>query len=137
MFNTFATVYTKRFDMNVISVREVIGGEFAICCEDGTKVYDLIKGCLEEKQAVVLDFSDIKICVAPFLSFAIGRLFADFEAEDVQKIVDSIINLKPLHKSTLDICVEDYRRYYSDAEFRKMVDSVVYKTFEDLADGIR
>jgi STAS-like domain of unknown function (DUF4325) len=117
--------------MNVISVKTLINGQYAICCEDGTKLYEKIKDCLERKQAIAVDFSGIKICASPFLSQAIGRLFADFEAEDAQKVIDNIVNLNPDFQRTLNRCVNTSRKYYGERAFAQKVDSVIQHMASD------
>lgn len=117
--------------MNIVSVKSVLSSELAMDTEDGTKLYNEIKKNLDSSQEIILDFTGIKICSPPFLSRAIGPLFADFQEEKVIKIVDSLVNLDSTGRETLEIVVEDYREYYNNPSFRHSVDQFMEKLVEN------
>ena len=98
--------------------------EFCIDTDDGQKVYDLIHPHLLAECPVELDFSEVKIAAPPFLSFAIGQLLKDISLEKLNHLL-KITNLDSVGKETLEIIFEDHSQYYSDSQFRSIVDRVI------------
>jgi hypothetical protein len=119
--------------MNIISIKSVIGGQFAIDPDNGEKLYDEMKKYLEKDQCFTLDFEGIEIFIASFACYCIGQMVYDFGKDTTQKIVDSVVNCKPQHKRCLDRVVRNYERYSAIPAER--ISAVVDKMFEDFANG--
>jgi phage-related protein len=61
-----------------ISVTEVIGDTLCIESADGQKVFERIAAALKEGKKVILSFKNAEDLTWPFLSDAIGQLYAHF-----------------------------------------------------------
>ena len=119
--------------MNTISIESVIGGQFAIDPDDGTKLYDEMKKYLDRNQDFSLDFEGIEVFVSPFASFSLGQVFVLHGEDIAQKIVDNAINFQPQHKRCLYRIVRNFRRYSTLPAGR--VSAIVDKMAQELADG--
>lgn len=119
--------------MNTISIKSVIGGQFAIDPDDGTKLYDEMKKYLDKNQDFSLDFKGIEVFVSPFASFSLGQVFVLHGEEIAQKVVDNAIDFEPQHKRCLDRIMRNFRRYSTVPAER--VSAVVDKMAQELADG--
>jgi hypothetical protein len=70
--------------MHKIRVAELIG-PICIAEEDAEKLFDLARSALERGEVVRLDFSGVSTLAAPFLMMAVGRLYASFTPEDLER----------------------------------------------------
>lgn len=99
-------------------------GQYCITTEDGQTVYDLIHPKLLENQPVELDFTGVEIAAPPFLNFAIGQLLRDIHPESIDRLLQ-VSNLNPLDEETLELIIDDCKRYYSEPDFRSRVEQVI------------
>ena len=119
--------------MHIISVKYLINSEIGISSSKGTKLYKKIKNYLDKNEDFLLDFSEMKVCAPPFLTFSIGRLLLDVKKAEVIKIIDNAINLDPIARETVIGMIEDYQKN-SDISPEKLL--VNYKKVTKIfADG--
>ncbi len=121
--------------MDVISVKSIIDSDVAISTAKGTKLYKEMKRLLDQDQDFSLDFSGLRICGIPFLSFSFGQLLANVDENKVLEIVDNILNLDPVSLETLDIIIENYQEHSSIPPER--VRAISDKMTESMANGNR
>jgi hypothetical protein len=60
-------------------------GPVCVAEEDGEKLFALARSALECGEVVRLDFSGVSTVTGPFLIIAVGRLYASFTPEDLQR----------------------------------------------------
>ena len=73
-----------------IDIKNVIHSNYCIDMEDGDKVYAIIKEVLEKDDEALLSFEGIEIVITAFLNSAIGKLYADYNKEQIGKRVKAI-----------------------------------------------
>jgi hypothetical protein len=111
---------TSSYTINILDLI----GEYCITTEDGQTLYDLIHPKLLENQPVELDFTGVEIAAPPFLNFAIGQLLRDNQPESIDRLLQRK-NLNPLDEETLQLIIDDCKRYYSEPDFRSRVEQVM------------
>ncbi len=104
-------------------IHQIIG-EFCMTPDQGQKVYRLIYPKLIANRPVELDFTGVKICIPPFLNFALGQLFKDIQPDALNHLL-KISNLNPISQQTLQLVMENAKCYYSDENLRQSVDRVL------------
>lgn len=62
-------------------IRELIKGDLAVAPEDGDIVFEKLNSAFENKEIVILDFSEIDIFTTAFLNNAIGNLYSIHSSE--------------------------------------------------------
>lgn len=64
--------------MKIIPVKDVIGTPNASSKELAPKVYQLISESIDQKEKVIIDFSNIKTLTTAFVNVAIGQLYTKY-----------------------------------------------------------
>ncbi|WRH65826.1 MAG: STAS-like domain-containing protein [Planktothrix sp. GU0601_MAG3] len=121
--NRSLTRLVSSFSLNNYKIYQIIG-EFCMTPDQGQKVYRLIYPKLIANRPVELDFTDVKICIPPFINFAIGQLFKDIKPDALNHLL-KISNLNPISQQTLQLVMENAKCYYSDDNLRQAVDQVL------------
>ncbi|MCY7322143.1 MAG: STAS-like domain-containing protein [Phormidesmis sp. CAN_BIN36] len=101
-----------------------ITGEFATDAENGQALYDLIYPELRAENSVKLDFSGVNVFASAFFNFAIGQLLSDITQDELNRLLQ-VENLNDDGRFTLKRSIDNAKEYYSDAGYRKAVDSVI------------
>jgi STAS-like domain of unknown function (DUF4325) len=99
-------------------------GQYAITIEDGKIIYDELYPLLSDGCSVILDFQGVTHFAAPFLNFAIGRLFEHFSEEDINTRLE-ILNISSAGQASLNRVIENSKAYYSDDSIRNAVNQVL------------
>lgn len=71
--------------MKKIKVNEEIKSSIAVSPQKGEILYQAIRSYLDNKEEVLLDFSDVKQLTTAFLNNAIGSLYRSFDSEYLNK----------------------------------------------------
>ncbi|MFM6455833.1 MAG: STAS-like domain-containing protein [Planktothrix sp.] len=121
--NRSLTRLVSSFSLNSYKIHQIIG-EFCMTPDQGQKVYRLIYPKLIANRPVELDFTGVKICIPPFLNFALGQLFKDIQPDTLNHLL-KISNLNPISQQTLQLVMENAKCYYSDENLRQSVDRVL------------
>lgn len=104
-------------------VHELIG-ENCMSQLAGQQMYDLIHPQLQAGESVELDFTGVRRFLTVFFNFAIGQLYRDIEAEDLEKLL-VLSHLSPLGQQTYENVIDHAKRYYSDEQYRQAVDEMI------------
>ena len=105
-------------------------GQYCMTVEDGDKLYNLIHPELVAGHPVELDFAEVIICSPPFLHPGIGRLFKDIQLEDFHRLLE-VSNLNHLSMTGFKLAIEDAHKYYTDENFRNIIDEVSARRLEE------
>ncbi len=105
-------------------------GENCITLDDGQEVYDLIYPELKSGRPVELDFSGVEVFASPFFNAAFGRLLKDLTPDDLNRLL-RVSNLAPVGMDVLKLVIKNSSQYYSDPNFRKILDEVLSEQAED------
>lgn len=103
-----------------IDVRKEFG-EDCIALEDGERLFEVIHPALAAGDAVTLDFSGVAVFSTPFLNAAVGQLFADLTATELQRLL-LVTGLSAEGRDTLRRVVDNSKAYYSDPRRRSAVE---------------
>jgi hypothetical protein len=120
----------EKYNMKKLNIVDLVG-EDCITIEDGEKVYDLIHPELMASRPVELDFAGVKVAVALFFNYAIGRLLEDLTTEELERLL-KVSNLSPLGRNTLKLVIEHSNEYYRDPAVRKAVDEILSEQAEEI-----
>jgi hypothetical protein len=99
-------------------------GQYAITRDDGEILYNELYPLLSNGFSVTLDFQGVTHFAAPFLNFAIGRLFAHFSAADLNTRLE-ILNISVAGQGSLERVIENSEAYYNDEGIRNAVNQVL------------
>jgi len=102
----------------VLKVFDVISSELAVSHEDGEKVYDKLKGLLDSKQKVSIDFSGINLLATPFLNVAIGRFLSTEYKDDFNCIV-KFENIDSDDKKLIELVLERAKKFFEEQRENK------------------
>lgn len=69
----------------IIKIRDWIDSPYAVSSEDGEAIFGVVKGFLEQNFSFTLDFSDIAVLTAAFLTSSIGQLSVMFSTDLLNK----------------------------------------------------
>jgi hypothetical protein len=105
------------------SVHEITG-PFAIAPDNGQKLYDQIHPALLSGQEVELDFNGTKVFASAFFNFAIGQLLKDLSPDKLNHQLH-ITGLNDNGQNVLKRVIENSKRYYSEPDYQKAVNSVM------------
>lgn len=70
-----------------INIVENIESEYAVSPEDGDKIYCRISEKISKKEIIVIDFEGVDIVTTAFLNNAIGRLYNEFNREQLNTYI--------------------------------------------------
>ena len=105
--------------MRVLKVFDLVG-EFAIDDLAGEKVFAMLHPELLAGHSVELDFEGVRVVAPPFLSVALGKLFQDISATNIDRFFTAT-NLSQLDRTGLELVVESSKRYFTDPVYRAAV----------------
>ncbi len=106
-----------------LRIKDMVGPR-CIIKDHGQLVFDSIHDPIQSGETVVLDFSEVTQFASPFFNFAIGQLLKDIDVEDLRKRLQ-IENLEPTGKLVVERVLENASRYYTDIDYREIVDSIL------------
>jgi hypothetical protein len=104
-------------------VREITGS-FAITPENGQKLYEQIYPVLLAGKDIELDFDGIKVFASAFFNFAVGQLLKDLSPDALNQQL-YITGLNDNGQNVLRRVIENAKRYYSEPNYQKAVNSVM------------
>lgn len=108
-----------------IDVAKKIKNPSALTQEDGNIIYAEIVLSINEGCNVILDFGQVESIISPFLNNAIGQLYGQFTSQQISDFLE-IKNFPDEKKSTLNIVINNAKKYYSNKE---KFESAVKKAF--------
>lgn len=107
-----------------ISVHDQIG-PYAITIEDGELIYAQAYAQLSCGLPIQLDFAQVEIVAAPFLSAAVGALVGDFGLPHVRRLLTAK-NLPKHAEGAWELVLLDSEEYYAlDQDARDEIDEIV------------
>ena len=81
--------------VNKIIVKDIIGSEYAVAPEDGSKIYDRLESLIKEKLfPVTVDFEGITRTTTAFFNSSLSVFLKDFTSEELNKYFN-FTNLTP------------------------------------------
>ncbi|MBI2060654.1 MAG: STAS-like domain-containing protein [Nitrospirae bacterium] len=92
-------------------IYDLVQGPLCVSARDGDRVCDRIIPLLRQGRKVVLSFDQIETVIAAFLNAAIGRLYGEFQGEDIRKLL-SVEEMQPEDLQTLKLVVENAKAYF-------------------------
>lgn len=98
-----------------INIVSTIGNNICVAPEDGEKVYQKIREALRAEKNVEISFKGIEDLTTLFLNIAIGKLYNEFEDDELKKRL-SVIDASRQDLETLVRCVERAKEYLEDSE---------------------
>jgi STAS-like domain of unknown function (DUF4325) len=96
-----------------LSVREIVGRDYAVESEAGQRVSDRIAEALRTGHRVELSFQNVELTIAAFLNVAVGQLLSEFSADELRDrlaVVDITTNDRALLKRVVDNAKEYFLR---------------------------
>lgn len=96
-----------------LDVAERINNSSALTQEQGDVIYMEIVAAFQEQQRIVLDFSNVKSMISPFLNNAIGQLYGEYNSE----VIKEFLELKdfPQNKvATLNVVINNAKKFYAN-----------------------
>ena len=66
-----------------IKITEIVGDVICVASEDGEAVYNELYTALDEGCPVILSFEGVEVMTSAFLNAAVGRLYKDHSAEEI------------------------------------------------------
>lgn len=96
-----------------LDVAERINNSSALTQEQGDVIYMEIVAAFQEQQRIVLDFSNVKSMISPFLNNAIGQLYGEYNSE----VIKELLELKdfPQNKvATLNVVINNAKKFYAN-----------------------
>ena len=91
----------------------------------GKKIYNIIYPVLKNGDKIELDFSGVIIIAPPFANICIGLLLKDIDYEIINSnLIIDIVKITPLGFSIIQSSFILNQHYYSDSQYRNIVDSV-------------
>jgi hypothetical protein len=112
-----------------IMLTQLIGPR-CITAEQGKQLYEAIHPDLMEDREVVLDFEGVRSLVSVFLNNSVGLLFKDFERAQLDRLL-RFENVTDSQMETLQRVMSNAEKYHRDPEYRKAVDEVLERQFEE------
>ena len=112
-------------DNNTFNVAKMIESPSALTREQGGIVYKTIVPFLKGGACITLDFKDVESMITPFLNVAIGKLYEDFNSEQLNKQL-RIVNIPDGTVTKFKLVIENAKKYYADKEmFEKTIEKVI------------
>ena len=111
--------------MKQIDVAEIIGSPSALTQEQGYLIYNEIIASFQKNDSIALDFSNVESMISPFLNNAIGRLYENYQSEQIKRLLH-LIAFPSEKNSTLNIVINNAKKYYSDKKsYEQIVRDVI------------
>lgn len=104
--------------MDTITIRlyDIVGNNFCVAVDDGQKVYEVIRGFLNQKRRVTISFMNVEMVTAAFLNSAIGQLYnKEFEYTFLSESL-SLEDYEDDDFHSLKRVIETAKLYYSYPE---------------------
>lgn len=99
-----------------VCVSEVIGSNSATIRDQGLLVYEIAKIEIENKREIIISFENINMVISSFLNASIGKLYGDFDFDDV----DKLIKVEGLNNDDMELLeltvIPNAKDYYKDKE---------------------
>lgn len=95
-----------------IIISDFLKSQYAVSAVDGDTLHDEIKEHINNKELVVLDFSDIEFVITAFLNTSIGRLYESFSPEILKEQL-RVDNMAPEDINSLIMVVKQAKLFYS------------------------
>lgn len=105
LFYILIKIGKEKNEMNILNMKDLIGGVNAVSYDAAQKVYPKIEEALK-KGVVELDFSGIKILSSPFLNATVGLLLKERSIKELKETV-MITNLPLGGEDTLSKVMEN------------------------------
>lgn len=99
--------------MKQIDIAKIINSPSALTQEQGDLVYNEIIASFQKDMPIALDFSNVESMISPFLNNAIGKLYENYQSEQIKGLLH-MIAFPPEKNSTLNIVINNAKKYYAD-----------------------
>jgi hypothetical protein len=100
-------------EKKTIRVSRIIGGPICVTVDDGQKVFDILHQAITDNVRLEVSFEGIDLIISAFLNIAIGQLYGDFTAEQIDSML-SYTHLAEDDKGLLRLVIDNALRYYSN-----------------------
>lgn len=98
-----------------LNILSVIGSKFCVEAEDGEKIYDLIYKAFKENKKIELSFLNIELLTTAFLNSAVGKLYKDFNEDEIKKKL-SVSDISKSGAVSLKRVVDNAKLFYKNPE---------------------
>lgn len=105
-----------------ISVYDILKSHNALLHDDGLLLYKAVKAAFDERDEILIDFSNVKKCTSLFLNASFGKLLYEYGSEKMDNFVKPI-NYESINKFDLKyqdvrdnvINRSNYQAYFNEA----------------------
>jgi hypothetical protein len=73
-----------------ISVYDILNSHNALLHDDGLLVYKAVKAAFDERDEILIDFTDVKKCTSLFLNASFGLLLHEFGAAKIDNFIKPV-----------------------------------------------
>lgn len=98
-----------------VSVISLVGSPMCVATRDGDRLYERIVEAFAAGYHVNLSFLNVTILTSAFLNRAIGCLYGEFTAEDIEARL-SYTDIEADDKELINAVVENAKQYFKDPE---------------------
>jgi hypothetical protein len=104
-----------------LSITEIAGSPHCVASDDGQQVYEQIEREMRQGRKIIVSFRNAQHFTTAFLSAAIGQLYGEFTEENIRNQL-TVEDAEPDDLVLLRRVVDTAKRYFSDPEYRKVLD---------------
>ena len=94
-----------------LSVREMVGRDYAVESEAGQRVFERIAEALRSGCRVELSFENVELTIAAFLNVAVGQLLSEFSADELRDRL-AVVDITPNDRALLKLEVDNAKEYF-------------------------
>lgn len=96
-----------------IYIHEIINDDFCVSTKDAELIFEIIKENFVKKNKVILNFREIKLIIASFLSVSIGQLYGKYGYKFIKNHL-SAKNMLNDDKFLLNRVIDNAKQYYKN-----------------------
>lgn len=100
-------------DRHTIFVKEIINSNFAVANDSAEILFNILKTALDNKKYLNISFKGIDVLITAFLNSAVGRLYQNHKAEEIEQFLN-FIDMNELFVKTLEKVKDLSKIYYSE-----------------------
>ena len=96
-----------------LDVAERISNSSALTQEQGDVIYMEIVAAFQAQQKIILDFSNVKSMISPFLNNAIGQLYGKYNSDVIKELLE-LKDFPPTKNATLNVVINNAKKFYAN-----------------------
>ena len=100
---------------STVKVSDIIRETICVACEDGQKVFEVLRQAILENRQICVSFEGISWIIPAFLNAAIGQLYGEFSENKIDAII-AYTHLEEDDRALLLIVIDKAQRYYRNQE---------------------